>query len=501
MTGVRTIITGSLALLLAMPSLGIADAPHRTGASSQEVPLFDNLGSWHHKITTMESTAQRYFDQGLRLLYGFNHAEAIRAFEEATRIDPGAAMGYWGIALALGPNINMPMDPEQERRAFEAIRKASANAAAATAQERGYIAALEVRYGSPPGQDRQARDQAYADAMHRLVQAYPADPDAATLYAEALMDLHPWDFWTPKGEPKPGTLETMAVLERVLSKHPDHAGACHLFIHTVEASPEPGRALPCADRLADLAPGIGHLVHMPSHIYIRLGMYGKVADHNVHAAESDEHYLEGRHAEGVYPQMYYPHNVHFLWAGLVLQGRSQQAIQAARKLSELVGWDVYRQMPAVEFFSPTRLFTLARFGYWSALLKEPAPPADLAYSTAMWRYTRGLAFVAVGDYAAAEAEYRHLMALRDSISADRMVGHSRAHDLLNLAGAVLAGQRLAANGQFDDATGKLQKAVQLEDGLGYDEPPDWYYPVRETLGAVLVTAGRPAEAERGQTRI
>jgi tetratricopeptide (TPR) repeat protein len=329
------------------------------------------------------------------------------------------------------------------------------------------------------------------DVWHR----YQNDADAATLFAEAALLLQPWDLWSPDGKPKPGTLEIVTVLEHALAQHPEHVGACHFYIHAVEASSDPGRALPCAERLTDLAPGAGHLVHMPSHIYIRLGMYGEIVEENERAISLDEHYLEGRHIAGPYPLIYYPHNVHFLWAGLVHQGRSGAAMQAVQKLAGLVTWDTYRQDPVMEFFSPTLLFTLARFGQWERVLHEPTPPAEFVYSTAMWHYARGLAFVAAGDANGARAENERLESLSEAMPLDRLVGNSSAKDLLDIAAAVLTGERLAAQGKYEGAIHDLLRAIRLQDNLRYSEPPDWYYPVRESLGQVLLAAGRAAEAE------
>jgi tetratricopeptide (TPR) repeat protein len=467
---------------------------HKTAVQSDAVPLFDNLGTLHHPITTSNSLAQQYFDQGLRLVYAFNHEEAIRAFEEAARIDPNAAMAYWGIAYALGPNINAPMDREQERKAYEAIQKAKTFSEKVKPQERAYIDALAARYSVAPDADRKTLDTAYAEAMRKVSQQYPDDVDAATLSAEAHMDLRPWDYWTLDGHPHPGTLEIVEGLEAVLKRSPDHIGACHYYIHAVEAW-QPERALPCAERLPGLAPGAGHLVHMPSHIYIRVGKYDKAVERNAHAVSTDQHYLEGRHLSGVYPVGYYPHNIHFLWAALTMQGRSAEALKAARDLMGAVSLDVVRQVPEMELTVPTPLFALARFGRWDDILREPVPPKDLSYSVALWHYARGLGLTAKGQVDQAEEERRKLDQIAAAMPAERTIGLNSAATLLQIASHVLTGQIAAKRGRTDEASHHFEKAVSLQDRLRYYEPPDWYYPVRESLGNLFLSAGRAAEAE------
>ncbi|MGH7233496.1 MAG: hypothetical protein ACREJU_19360, partial [Nitrospiraceae bacterium] len=462
--------------------------------ASQVVPLFDNLGTLHHAITTSSPLAQQYFDQGLRLVYAFNHEEAVRAFEEAARIDPNAAMAYWGAAYALGPNINAPMDRKQERRAYEAIQKAKALSEKVTPAERAYIDALAARYSVSPDADRKALDKAYAEAMQKVAQQYPKDVDAATLFAEAMMDLRPWDYWTLDGRPNPGTMEIVDTLEGVLKRSPDHIGACHYYIHAVEAW-EPARALPCAERLPSLAPGAGHLVHMPSHIYVRVGKYDKAAERNTHAVSADQHYLEGRHLTGVYPVGYYPHNIHFLWAALTMQGRSNEALKAARDLMSVVSLDVVRQVPEMEFLVPTPVLALVRFGRWEDVLREPSPPADLHYSVALWHYARGLALTAKGQVDRAKDELAKLDQLAAAIPVERIVGLNPVTKVLRIASHVLTGQIAAKQSRIDEAIQHFEKAVGLQDRLRYYEPPDWYYPVRESLGNLLLSAGRAAEAE------
>lgn len=491
----RCVAIGLVATLALTASTASADHPlPRSGDGS--MPLFTNLGTLHHAISTSSPKAQQYFDQGMRLVFAFNHEEAVNSFEEAARLDPSAAMAYWGIALALGPNINAPMDREAERRAHEAVQKARALASKVSRMEQDYIAALAVRYSLDSDAKRETLDEAYAKAMGKVWAQYPTDADAATLYAEALMDLQPWDYWTASGEPKKRATEIVATLEQALQLNPDHPGACHYYIHSVEASTEPERALPCARRLPDLVPGAGHLVHMPGHIYLRLGMYKEAVERNVHASSVDHDYLAQRNLTGIYPTGYYPHNVHFLWTALSMEGRKEEAMKAARDLENLVSWDMAAKEPGLEEFAPTRLFTLVRFGQWDELPTVPKPPAQLAYTTVVWHYARGVAFAATGQPDRAREERKALAELAASIPDDRIMGGSRLSDLARIAELVVAGEIAGRQQQYEEATEKLTAAVELEDRLRYYEPPLWHIPARHSLGAVLLQAGRPAEAEQ-----
>jgi tetratricopeptide (TPR) repeat protein len=460
-------------------------------------PLYENLGSLHHPITTASRKAQRYFDQGLRLVYAFNHEEAIYSFEEAARLDPKAAMAFWGIALALGPNINAPRDKDQERRAYEAIRRAQTLAGEVGEREQAYIAALAVRYSPSPDAGGAALDRAYAEAMRALSARFPEDPDAAILFAEALMDLRPWDFWTKDGQAQPGTEEILATLEKVLAGHPDHPGACHFYIHAVEASSHPERALACARRLPQLMPGAGHLVHMPAHIYMRVGLYHEAAERNAQAAAVDEEYLDHRRLVGVYPTGYYLHNLHFLWASLLMEGRSREAIRVARELAAKVGRDQAGREREfwLEQFTVTPILSLVRFGRWDEVLRELAPSEVRLYARAMWHYARGLAFAAKGQFDRAEEERRRLAAGSEALFKDQTDSYKEAAPLLRIADKVVAGETAAWRGDAEEAVRLLEEAVRLEDRLRYMEPPDWYYPVRHSLGAVLLAAGRATEAE------
>jgi tetratricopeptide (TPR) repeat protein len=458
-------------------------------------PLFDNLGTLHHRITTTSELAQRYFDQGLKLVYAFNHEEAILSFQEAARQDPQAAMAYWGIALASGPNINAPMSKEDGRQAVDAIQKARAHAKNVSEKEQAFIDALSKRYLSARKSSRASLDKAYADAMRRVWRRYPDDPDAGTLFAEALMDLRPWDLWTSDGKPKSGTAELVSVIEQVLELHPDHPGACHYYIHAVEASPNPERALACAERLPSLMPGAGHLVHMPAHIYIRLGKYHEAAERNEHATHVDQAYLAARTPDGDYADGYYSHNLHFLWASLMMEGRSTEATKVARELAKTITEQEVRTDKWKEFYLPAPLFSLIRFGRWDELLREPPPPKGLVLSDGMWRLGRGMALASTGRLPGAEGEHYALANLTKQIRRNRHNEDNIVRALLQIAERMLAGEIAVRRQRYDDAIRALKEAVKVEDSLPYAEPPHWPLPVRQYLGTVLLLDGRPAEAE------
>jgi tetratricopeptide (TPR) repeat protein len=463
---------------------------------ADRVPLFANLGTLHHPMTTSSSLAQQYFDQGLRLVFAFNHEEAINSFREAARLDPKAAMPHWGIALALGPNINLPMDQTQEKQAIEAIQAALKLVKQVSPKERSYIETLAIRYSTTSAGSRARLDAAYTEAMKTLWQRYPDDATAGALYAGALMNLQPWDYWTPEGRPKGRTEDIVAVLERVLATNPDHPGACHYYIHAVEASSRPERALPCAERLARLAPGAGHLVHMPAHIYLRLGLYDKAAEHNVHAVSVDDEYLAHRNLSGIYPVGYAPHNVHFLWAALTMEGRSREALQVARGLHQKVSWEQARKEPALEEFTPTLPFALVRFGQWNEMLALPKPPEELLYTTVIWHYARGVALAATKRFGEAQRERETLVGAARRLPEDRTVGVVPVVQLARIAELVLAGEIAARQGRLEVAIKTLKEATALEDAVRYYEPPLWHIPVRHSLGEVLLQAGRAADAEQ-----
>ncbi len=489
----------ALAAALALPGLLLGGCKTKTDGTSAAstaaapVPLYADLGTWHHAVTASPE-AQKYFDQGLRLTYAFNHDEAVASFKEGARLDPSCAMCWWGVALALGPNINLPMDPKAEPEAWDAVRKAQTLAPKVTPAERDYIAAVAARYADRPDK-RAALDSAYAGAMRGLAAKYPDDPDAGTLYAEALMDLQPWNYWTVGGKPKGAILEIVSTLERVLAREPNQPGACHYYIHAVESSLEPEKALPCADRLAQLMPGAGHIVHMPAHVYMRVGRYDLAVEHNRHAAAEDATFIERRHPGGAYPMIYTPHNYHFLWSALTMMGREKEAIEAARQVEAHVPLEMVRQIPPLEYFTPTLLYALARFGRWDEVLAAPRPEAGLRYTTGIWLYVRGLAFFAKGKASDARAELDSLDAIVAATPADAMANLNSVKSLLTIAQRHLAADLAARAGHTEAAVRLLREAAVMEDELTYDEPPPWYLPMRQVLGNTLLAAGRAKEAE------
>jgi tetratricopeptide (TPR) repeat protein len=484
-------------LLVAVPAIARGASEHGGHATpAASPPMLGGLGNHSHPVTTTRPEAQRYFDQGLRLVYGFNHDEAVRAFHEAARLDPGCAMAWWGIAFAAGPNYNLPIDEERDRMAREAMAKAVALAPKASAADRDYIDALAKRYTRPSGADRKQLDRDYADAMRAVSGKYPHDLDAATLFAESLMVLRPWDLWTLDGTPQPGTAEITATLEGVLAKDPNHVGANHYYIHAVEASPNPERALPSARRLGGLAPSAGHLLHMPAHVYMRVGRYADAVEANQRAIAADERYIAAEKPQGVYPLMYYPHNIHFLWSAASMEGRSAEAIAAARKLTAQLSPAALREMPMLELFAPTPFLALARFGKWDEVLDAPAPGEEFQVVSGMWHYTRGLALAATGKLDEADHEQEAVARLAAAVAEARIIGDNQpAKRHLELAAAELAGDIAARRGRTDEAVRRLEEAVRLEDQLPYTEPPAWWRPTRHVLGAVLLEASRPAEAE------
>lgn len=486
-------------VLVACISLAVSPGPAQhtdsKPISSGEAPLFGDLGNYHHAVTTKSPAAQEYFDQGLRLMYGFNHDEAILSFKEAAKLDPDCAMAYWGIALAHGPNYNAQMDAEGGKASLEALRKAQGLAPKASEPERAYIEALAKRYSDDPKADRKALDKAYADAMRELAKRYPDDADAATLFAESMMDLRPWDLWSHEGEAQPGTLEILSTLEDVLAKHPNHPGANHFYVHATEASPHPEKGSAAADRLGKLMPGAGHMVHMPAHTYIRTGRYNDAAAANERAIKVDQNYIKMRQPAGMYPLMYYPHNIHFLWSAASFEGRSAEAIKSARDLVKQVPPESVAKMPMVEYFVPTPYFALVRFGKWDEMLKEPAPPESLKYSTGMWHYARGMAFSAKGNAKEAGEELKVLQASAEATPKELAVGLNSASALLDLAGKLLSASIASRSDKHDEAIATLQAATKVEEALKYEEPPAWYQPVEDVLGAELLKAGRAPEAE------
>lgn len=465
-------------------------------ATERIAPVLEGLGEHSLPVTTDNPQSQYFFDQGIRLTYGFNHSEALRAFKEAIRLDPTNAMAYWGWALALGPNINLPMQPDVVAQAYEAMSRAVALKGNVSSREQDYIDALAVRYTSDPEADRVPLDIAYADAMASLHERYSEDPDAATLYAASLMNLSPWDYWRGDGSPRSNTSTVMEVLEHVIENHPEHAGARHYYIHIVEKE-RPLLAEHAADELATLAPGAGHLVHMPAHIYMRVGRYEDSYEANVLASLADEGYIAQCQAQGIYPLGYYPHNVHFLVWSAMYQGRQAEALVAARRVYDAIptnlDGDATRQF---EQFISQPLVAMVRFGDWEGVLAEPRPPESAKYWTGFWHYARGLAQTNLGEQRRARRELAALTDLANEPGMDKYVTFlSDARSLLNIAVEILAGEISSNRNRHDEAIAHLERAVRLQEGLVYSEPPEWYFPSRHYLGAALLDAGRPAEAE------
>jgi len=464
---------------------------------SRPVELLPGLGAAHHPITSRVELAQAFFDQGMALLYGFNHDEAARSFRRASELDPDAAMPYWGLALSIGPNYNdTTVDATRAKATHDAVAAALARAPRASKREQAYIHAVAKRYASPdPKSDWLAFHHDYSAAMRELVHVYPDDLDAATLFAESLMMLRPWQLWTLEGEPAPGTLELVAVLEGVLRRDPEHAGANHFYIHAVEASKSLERAIPSAERLMTLAPGAGHLVHMPGHIYLQTGDYELAARTNVAAAEADRDFVERSGASGMYPLMYWTHNIHFIAYARMQQGRYAEALAAAREMVQNVERGV-AGMQMLEGFVTYPLSVMLAFRDTDSVLAEPEPPADQELVRAFWRYARGVAYAARGEIAEAEAERD---AFRAAVAAvpenDRFLINNTASDFLAVAGAVLEAEVLTARGETEQALASWRHAADRQAALQYDEPPPWYEPVAQRQAFALLRARRSAEAE------
>ena len=459
-------------------------------------PNLMNLGPHTFTVTTKSARAQRFINQGVNLAYGFNHAEAARAFAEAARLDPQCAMAYWGHALVLGPNINSSMNPEDEPKAYELIQRAAALKGSASPRERGYIDALAARY-TGKADDRARADRAYADAMRKLSLAFPDDSDARTLFAESLMDLRPWNYWTRDGEPYPETREVRAALERTLARHPNHPGALHYWVHLWEPTDTPERAEAEADRLLTAMPGAGHMVHMPAHIYMRVGRHADVVSSNQLAAKADEDYIAQCRAQGLYPISYYPHNIHFIWMGATASGRRALAMESARKLASAIPDAALGSAPILQGFLVVPYWAMVRFGQWSEILNDKGPRHESAFTRGAWRYARAMAFIATGRLAEADQELAELEQLvgDPSLKGPTTFSTNTGFSILRIAPEVVAGEIAARRKDWDRAILHLDRAVRFEDALIYQEPPDWHAPVRHNLGAVLLEAGRPDEAE------
>jgi tetratricopeptide (TPR) repeat protein len=485
-----------LCSILLAGSLALAQQQHNhhSPESTKPAELLDGLGSHRHPIATGSELAQKFFDQGLALIYGFNHDEAARLFARAAELDPKSPMPHWGIALALGPNYNMPPMPEREEKAWKAIERAIVLANNAPENEQAYVNALVKRYSKDPQADRKQLAVIYKDAMKAVRERYPDDLDAATLYAEATMNLRPWQLWTADGVPAEGTLEILEVLEGVLRRDPNHPGANHYYIHAVEASKNPERALPSAHRLGNLMPGAGHMVHMPSHIFIRTGDHELSATVNVTAAEVDRRYIERSGATGIYPLMYYSHNLHFVSYARMMQGRYDDALDYSKRLRKNVAGAI-DDMPMLAPYGSFEWMVLTRFAKWDQMLAEREPTEKAPVMHAYYRYARGLAFAGLGRVSAAQAESERLVALCARIPEDERLMINNTRSVMAIGVAELEAKIARAKGDVDAEIAGLRKAVDLQDKLGYMEPPEWHYPVREALGGALLQHGRAAEAE------
>ncbi|MET6996410.1 hypothetical protein [Chitinophaga defluvii] len=469
-------------------------------ASGKKAPKFEGLQGINFRISTSNKEVQEYFNQGMMLLYGFNHAEAARSFYEAARLDTTCAMAYWGFAYVLGPNYNAGMEEDNFQRAYEATAKAKSLRAKCTQKEKALIDALTYRYEMPAPSDRSALDSAYAAAMKKVYAQYPTDPDIGALYAEALMDVHPWDLYEKKTKkPRAWTPELLAVLEHLIKINPVHPGAHHFYIHAVEASATPEKALASARSLDTLVPGAGHLVHMPSHIYINTGDYHLGVLGNIRAVQVDSSYVTACHAQGAYPLAYYPHNYHFLAAMATLEGNSALAWNSAKKLQDDTAEDIMR-LPGwgtLQHYYTIPYYIAVKFGMWDTILSIPQPAEDLVYLQAMWRYARGMALGGKNKISDAQKELDSLKILAADSSLQQLTvwNINTTADLALIALKVLSAEVAAKQNHLDVSIPLLREAVALEDKLNYNEPPDWFFSVRHYLGAALLDAGKHSEAE------
>ena len=456
-------------------------------------PLLNGLGSHSFTISSKVEGVQEYFNQGLIMAFAFNHAESIRSFKAAQKLDPNCAICFWGEALALGPNINVTSDgkaimsPQDRLDAFERMNKAIALIEFASPKEKDFILTLKSRYNGDVNSSRVPLDIAYAEAMEALSSKYSDDTDAASLYAEALMNTMPWNYWAEDGNPKPDTIKVINTIESVLDKDPNHPLAIHLYIHAVEASSNPGRAEEAADRLADLVPGAGHLVHMPSHIYWRVGRYEDASLANIAAAKVDEEYIAQCNAQGFYPALYYPHNIHFLWAASTMEGMSDLSIESAIKVSNYVSPEQIRNIPFLEFFHTIPLLSYVRFAKWDKVFSYERPDDDFKFSNSIFNYALSVAHAANGNIL--EANRFQSMILNDieseEVNAMVMAGHP-TKSLMKIASLLASGSIDMYSSKYSEAITSFEEAVTIQDTLPYTEPPFWYYPTRQTLGHALL---------------
>jgi tetratricopeptide (TPR) repeat protein len=487
-----------LACVLLVPVFCLAVFAQHDHGQSKPVTLMSGIGELHHSVTTSNPEAQKFFDQGLRLIFDFNHDEAARSFQHATELDPKFAIAYWGIAEAVGPNYNDPASDDRFKAAHDAIQKAVDLEANASPSERAYIHALAKRFPADQNADRRKAAEDYRDAMREVVKQYPDDLEAATLFAESGMNLHPWGLWHPDGTPEAGTEEIVSTLESVIRRDPNHLGAIHYYIHAVEASPNPERALAGANRLGSLAPAAGHIVHMPAHVYIRTGDYASAVQVNEKAAAADEAYIKASGAQGIYPMMYYSHNLHFIAMCAAMNGDYAESKKAGDMLAEHVGPHV-KEMPPLEGFMTIPISVDIRFHRWNDILKTSAPDPAMKTTTVFYHFGRGMALAGTGKLSDAQAEYKFVSEAEAATPPDvifAMPVNNKAKDILTIAEKVLAAKIASANKDHAKAIALLREAVVVQDSLKYGEPPDWFFPVRESLGAELLVSGDAVGAEK-----
>jgi tetratricopeptide (TPR) repeat protein len=491
-------MTAAKWIVLAVAAVAALGQEHEHGAGSQDTapaPLLIGLGHLHHAITTSNPLAQRYFDQGLTLVYAFNHDEAARSFEYAAKLDPTCAMAYWGLALARGPNYNeWEIDANREKIAARAIKKARALERGAGASEQAYIGAMEKRVSANPKADQKKMGANYRDAMRDLMKRYPDDPDAAVLFADAAMDLHAWKLWKRDGQPEEGTLEAVAALESVLKRDLDNIGANHFYIHVEEESPNPEKAMASARRLAGLAPAAGHLVHMPAHIYIRTGDYHAASVSNKQAMGADQGYINKYNVQTMYTMMYYTHNMHFLVVSSSMEGDFAGANRVAAQITQSI-MPMMKEHPEAQSFLLTQTFVLVRFHRWAEIEQLPEPDKKWDQVHAFWRFARGMAFNGQGQAEKAAAERSAWVEEVKAIPAKEGFGYNTAGQIFEIATWMLDAGIARSHRDYQRAASLLTKAALAEDALNYDEPPDWYLPPRESLGAVLFLAGHASDAE------
>lgn len=477
-----------------------AEVLRNLDTTRQMAPLLNGLGDYAMPVTTSSEEARKFFNQGLTLYYGFNRKEAFRSFSEASRIDPNFAMAYWGQAMSLGPNINEVMDPADCKMVYAAVLKSIQFASKTTSVEQELIHCVAQRYVENPTTDRSHLDKAYAAAMKKAMEKFPTDADIVTLYAESLMDLHPWDYFLKDGTQQPWTAEILNTIEKAMALNPKHSGCNHLYIHAYEASDTPGKAMASADLLRDLVPGAGHLVHMPSHIYIRTGRYEEGVIANQKAVKTDEEYIAQCKAEGFYPLVLYPHNIHFLWACATLDGQGAQAIKAADLLAAKQNFDLMIDplWTSLQHFYATPYYARVRFGKWEDILRLEQPDGRLKYANAIWRYARAIAYARKGKPEQSSGEIKELTRIvnDESITNEKILGINSMPHVLKIALHVATGELAFSMENYSEAISNLKVALKLEDALLYQEPYDWHHPVRQVLGDMLLASGDAVQAEK-----